>query len=194
MLFHTVPYRRSVRLSDTDIFPVMNSVTHCIERHAVLNNSCPPGADEVIDYTAQNDLVAKLPRRNVMLDCIIDNIGLPSSLHYQCHNLLEEYGDFAQVGASTLITFLRRIGWPSFLGGGQRKYVVVMTKFTRGNWRSWGIGCRKTRFKFSSTASLSFTKQEKLEKLRSARARGKTLVHVSDPNHRSMESFSIGFR
>lgn len=151
------------------------------------------GADEVIDYTAQNDLVASLQHRNVIFDCIVDNVGLPSSLYYQCHHFLKEDGEFVQVGASTLMNFLGRICWPSFLGGGKRKYVVLITKndlrqlAQLGEWLSMG----KIQVQLDSV--FEFHEVEKaFQKLRSGHARGKIVVHVSGSHDQSMESFGIG--
>ncbi|KAJ5329666.1 hypothetical protein N7452_010056 [Penicillium brevicompactum] len=151
------------------------------------------GADEVIDYTAQNDLIKKLQDRKVIFDCIVDNVGLPSTMYYQCHHFLKEDGDFVQVGAPNLTTFLGRLGWPSFLGGGKRKYVVVMTKVDLkqlaqlGEWLSQG----KIQVQIDSVFEFHETPKA-FEKLRSGRTRGKLIVHIGDPHDQSMESFGIG--
>jgi len=98
-----------------------------------------------------------------------------------------------QVGASTMMTFLGRLGWPSFLGGGQRKYVVAMMKNDQrqlvqlGEWLAEG----KIQIQLDSVYELHDT-EKAFQKLRSGRARGKIIVHVSDPNNQSMESFGIG--
>ncbi|KAJ5899143.1 hypothetical protein N7495_003887 [Penicillium taxi] len=151
------------------------------------------GADDVIDYTAETDLVAKLRQQKRIFDCIVDYIGLPYSLYYQCHHILKEDGAFVQVGASTLMTFLGRIGWPSFLGGGQRKYTILLMKNNQsqlvqlGDWLADG----KIQIQLDSVYELHDARKA-FEKLRSSRARGKIVVHVSDSNDRSMESFGIG--
>ncbi|KAJ5873797.1 uncharacterized protein N7529_002227 [Penicillium soppii] len=151
------------------------------------------GADEVIDYTAHKDLVAKLQERNVVFDCVVDHIGLPSTLYYQCHHFLKEDGTFVQVGASSIMTFLGRLGWPSFLGGGQRKYVAVMVKTDQkqlvqlGEWLAEG----KIKIQLDSVYELHDA-EKAFQKLRSGRARGKIVVHVSDPHNQNMESFGIG--
>ncbi|CAI7570438.1 unnamed protein product [Penicillium bialowiezense] len=135
------------------------------------------GADEVIDYTAQNDLVKKLQDRNVIFDCIVDN----------------EDGDFVQVGASNLTTFLGRMGWPSFLGGGKRKYVVVMTKNDPKQLAQLGQWMSEGKIQVQIDSVFEFHEAPKaFEKLRAGRTRGKLIVHVGDPHDQSMESFGIG--
>ncbi|CAG8360455.1 unnamed protein product [Penicillium salamii] len=151
------------------------------------------GADEVIDYTAHEDLVAKLQDRKVSFDCIVDNVGLPSELYYQSHHFLKEDGAFVQVGASTLMTFLGRMGWPSFLGGGQRKFVPVMTKMDHKQLAQLGEWVSEGKIQIQLDSVFEFHETPKaFERLRSGRARGKIVVHVSDPNNQSMESFGIG--
>lgn len=151
------------------------------------------GADEVIDYTAETDLVAKLRQREVVFDCIVDHIGLPSTLYYQCHHFLKENGVFVQIGAPSLMTFLGRLGWPSFLGGGQRKYIIVMVKNNQrqlvqlGEWLAKGT----MQVQLDSVHDLHDVGKA-FEKLRSGRARGKIVVHVSDSHDQSMEFFGIG--
>ncbi|OQD76611.1 hypothetical protein PENDEC_c004G02322 [Penicillium decumbens] len=151
------------------------------------------GADEVIDYTAEADIVAKLRQRKVVFDCIVDHIGLPSTLYYQCHHFLKENGVFVQVGASSLTTFIGRIGWPSFLGGGQRKYKIVMVKNNQRQLVQLGEWLQDGTIQIQLDSVYEFHDAKKaFEKLRSGRARGKIVVHVSDPHDQSMESFGIG--
>ncbi|KAJ5826101.1 hypothetical protein N7474_003239 [Penicillium riverlandense] len=151
------------------------------------------GADEVIDYTAETDLVATLVQRKVVFDCILDHIGLPLALYYQCHHFLKEEGAFVQVGASDVMTFVGRVGWPSFLGGGRRKYVVVMVKNNQRQLVQLGEWLATGAIQMQLDSVYEFRDAGKaFEKLRSGRARGKIVVHVSDPNEQSMESLGIG--
>ncbi|CAG7950775.1 unnamed protein product [Penicillium olsonii] len=151
------------------------------------------GADAVIDYTAHKDLVAELQKRNETFDCIVDNVGLPAALYYQCHHFLKEDGAFVQVGASSLTTFLGRMGWPSFLGGGQRKFVPVMTQMDHKKLVQLGEWVSEGKIQIQLDSVFEFHEAQKaFERLRSGRARGKIVVHVSDPHNQDMESFGIG--
>lgn len=129
------------------------------------------GADEVIDYTAEADIVAKLRERKVVFDCIVDHIGLPSTLYYQCHHFLKENGVFVQVGASSLTAFIGRIGWPSFLGGGQRKYKIVMVKNNQRQLVQLGEWLQEGTIQIQLDSVYEFHDAKKaFEKLRSGRA------------------------
>lgn len=140
------------------------------------------GADEVIDYTAEKDLVETLKTRGVVYDHVLDHIGSPSDLYFQAHHFLRHGGAFVQVGASTLTTFVGRAGWPSLLGGGSRKYVIFMFQntcehvFQLGEWMQKGL----LKVQVDSEYELGDAVKA-FEKLRSGRARGKIVVHVAKP-------------
>ncbi|KAJ5794609.1 hypothetical protein N7457_001208 [Penicillium paradoxum] len=151
------------------------------------------GADEVVDYTVEPDLVAKMRQRGVVFDCILDLVGLPSTLYYQCHRFLKADGAFLQVGVPDMMTVVGRFMWPSFLGGGQRKFVMVIVKndprqlAQLGDWLSDGT------IQVQLDSVFEFEDAVKaFEKLRLGRARGKIVVHVNDPHALGMESFGIG--
>lgn len=151
------------------------------------------GADEVVDYTVEVDLVAKLRRRGVVFDCVVDFVGVPSALYYQCHHFLKEGGVFVQVGAPTMMTFVGRFAWPSFLGGGQRKFVVLMVKNDQRQLVQLGEWLAEGKIQVQLDGVYEFHDVVKaFEKLRSGRARGKIIVHVSDPHDHNMQSFGIG--
>ncbi|KAJ5569562.1 uncharacterized protein N7459_008992 [Penicillium hispanicum] len=151
------------------------------------------GSDDVIDYTAETDLVAKLRQRKVVFDCIIDYIGSPSTLYYQCHHFLKEDGVFVQVGASTFLTFLGRLGWPSFLGGGRRRYVILKMKHSQKQLEQIGTWLAERTLQVQLDGVYEFHDARRaFERLRSGRARGKIVVHVTDQHGQSMESFGIG--
>lgn len=138
------------------------------------------GADEVIDYTAEEDLVASLKNRGVVFDHVLDHIGSPSELYFQSHHFLRPGGVFVQVGASALTTFVGRVGWPSFLGGGRRKYVIFMFKNTREHVVKLGEWMQKGELKVQLDSEYEFGDVVKaFEKLRSGHARGKIVVHVA---------------
>ncbi|KAF4762841.1 hypothetical protein HAV15_001334 [Penicillium sp. str.  len=122
------------------------------------------GADEVIDYSVEEDLVATLRDRGVVFDHIVDHIGYPAPMYRESHHF---FGGWEDVGASGVGTFVDRLIWPSFLGGGKRKYVVFFFKNTREDLVKMG--------EWFEDAVKAF------EKLRSVRARGKIVVHVAKP-------------
>lgn len=141
------------------------------------------GADNVIDYTAEEDLIAGLKSRGVIYDHVIDHIGLPSPLYYQAHHFLKADGVFVQVGASSFLTFAGRLTWPSILGGGKRKYVIFFFKNTNQHLAKLGEMLEEGTLKTQVDSVYEFEDTvQAFEKLRSGRARGKIIVHVAKPD------------
>ncbi|KAJ5129089.1 uncharacterized protein N7443_006204 [Penicillium atrosanguineum] len=139
------------------------------------------GADEVIDYTAVGDVVGALKKKGIIYDHILDHVGLPSDLYFQCHHFLRPGGVFVQVGASALTTFISRVAWPSFLGGGKRKYVIFFFKNTQNHTVKLGELVQQGVLKLQFDSKYEFADAVKaFERLRSGRARGKVLVHVAN--------------
>ena len=138
------------------------------------------GADEVIDYTTQ-DVLEILKEHGQVYNHVIDHIGIPGDLYYQSDLFLRPGKAFVQVGAEDLSTFISRLGWPGFLGGGNRKYVILMLKskqedlYQIGEWMHQG----KVRAEIDSTYGFSDVVKA-FEKLRTGRSRGKIIIHVSE--------------
>merc|ERR1712187_428893 len=78
------------------------------------------GADEVIDYTAE-DVIGVLKGQGQVYDHVIDHIGLPENLYSESNSFLRPRKAFVQVGAASMSIFANRLVWPGFLGGGKRK-------------------------------------------------------------------------
>lgn len=138
------------------------------------------GADEVIDYTTQ-DVLEILKEHGQVYNHVIDHIGIPGNLYYQSDLFLRPGKAFVQVGAEDLLTFISRLGWPGFLGGGKRKYVILMLKnkqedlYQIGEWMHQG----KVRAEIDSTYEFSDVVKA-FERLRTGRSRGKIIIHVSE--------------
>ncbi|EAW06613.1 NAD(P)-dependent alcohol dehydrogenase [Aspergillus clavatus NRRL 1] len=136
------------------------------------------GADEVIDYT-QTDVLSTLKSQGHVYSHVVDHIGLPEGLYRECDAFLLPGKVFVQVGAASMLTFARRLVRPSFLGGGKRKYVILLFKNNKadivriGEWIQQG----KVRVVVDSTYELQDAVKA-FEKLRSGRARGKIIIHV----------------
>ncbi|OJJ43966.1 hypothetical protein ASPZODRAFT_135381 [Penicilliopsis zonata CBS 506.65] len=138
------------------------------------------GADQVIDYTAEN-VIDVLAAQGMVYDHVVDHVSQPDGLYRESHRFLREGKTYVQVGADSVATFLRRSARPSLLGGGRRKYVVFFFANTRdhlvqlGEWLAQG----KVRVQIDSV----FPREEAVqafEKLRSHRARGKIIVRMSE--------------
>ncbi|KAJ6062778.1 uncharacterized protein N7446_006898 [Penicillium canescens] len=124
------------------------------------------GADEVIDYTAEEDLVASL--------------RYPATLYRQSHHFLAPGKTFVQVGVPGMGTIAERMLLPGFLGGGKRKYVIFVTKNNREDLVQLGEWVQKGTIKVQLDTAYELEDAVKAFKhLRSGRARGKIIVHVA---------------
>ncbi|EPS33768.1 hypothetical protein PDE_08730 [Penicillium oxalicum 114-2] len=151
------------------------------------------GADEVIDYTKEKDLTGTLVARGTIFDHILDHVGTPADMYYQCHRFLKEGGVFIQVGSSTIVTQAGRLAWPSFLGGGRRRYVVLMYKPCPRQLHQLGEWMQEGSVTVQKDSVFEFEEVVKaFAKLRSGRARGKIVVRVGKDQRNNLESFGIG--
>ncbi|CAN6675111.1 hypothetical protein TRVA0_089S00210 [Trichomonascus vanleenenianus] len=140
------------------------------------------GADEVIDYTAEEDLTATLRNRGVIFDHIVDHIGLPASLYRDSHYYLKRDGVFVQIGAAKVITFADRCLRPSILGGGKRKYNFFLRKNDPKQLAQLAEWTRQGDMKVHLDKVYEFSEVlQAFEKLQSGRTRGKIVVHIANP-------------
>ncbi|KAB8076431.1 hypothetical protein BDV29DRAFT_88300 [Aspergillus leporis] len=138
------------------------------------------GADEVIDYSTE-DVLAILKGKGHVYSHIVDHVGTPDNLYNECHEFLLPGKTFVQVGAASMLTFAARLIRPSFLGGGKRKYVPIITRVSKDDLRTLGewIQQGKVRVVLDSTFEFDDTVKA-FEKLRTGRSRGKIVIHVSE--------------
>jgi NADPH:quinone reductase-like Zn-dependent oxidoreductase len=154
--------------------------TTCSTRNVELCRAM--GADDVIDYTSEEDLVSTLRKRGVIYDHILDHVGLPYDLYFQCHHFLKHGGVFVQVGGSSRSMFMGRAGWPSFCGGGKRRYQIFFFANTQEHVVAIGDMLQKGTLKVNVDSEYSFEDAEKaFDRLCSGRARGKVLIRVAEP-------------
>ncbi|KAI3208018.1 hypothetical protein CBS147311_2339 [Penicillium roqueforti] len=121
------------------------------------------GADEVIDYSVEEDLVATLRSRGVVFIILL----IISDTLRRCI-------------ASRITSWRLGRHLYSFLGGGKRKYVIFFFKNTREDLVKIGEWVQKGTVKIQLDSAYEFEDAVKaFEKLRSSRARGKIIVHVA---------------
>lgn len=138
------------------------------------------GADEIVDYTAE-DVLAVLKAKGQVFAHVVDHIGIPEPLYRDCDAFLLPGKAFVQVGAASMLTFANRAAWPGFLGGGKRKYIILLCRMRPdelaqiGDWVQQG----KVKVVVDSTFEFGDTVQA-FEKLRLGRTRGKIVIHVSE--------------
>ncbi|KAI9925234.1 hypothetical protein MW887_006155 [Aspergillus wentii] len=152
--------------------------TTCSGRNVALCKEL--GADEVIDYTAQ-DVVGVLKGGGRVYSHVVDNVGVPENLYRECDSFLMPGKVFVQIGVVSLGTAVERFVRPGFLGGGKRKYDYVVCKNEREHLVKIGEWIREGKIKVVVDSAWAFEDAVKgYEKVRSGRARGKVVVHVTE--------------
>ncbi|KAL1983737.1 hypothetical protein VTN96DRAFT_9909 [Rasamsonia emersonii] len=137
------------------------------------------GADEVIDYTA-TDVVQTLKHKGPVFSLVVDMIGTPDDLYRESHHFLLPGKPFVQVGVASMVTAADRLLRPRLLGGGQRPYQVVLFKNRQDHLRQLGEWIQQGKIRVVLDSTFEFDDAVKaFEKLRTQRARGKIVVHVS---------------
>jgi NADPH:quinone reductase-like Zn-dependent oxidoreductase len=142
------------------------------------------GADEVIDYKTTN-VSQELKSRGLEFALVIDNVGEPYDLYKASDYFLKDGGKFVQVGAavtlSGIYSVLSRMCWPTFLGGGKRKLILMLVKNNASDFAQIGQWMKegKVRAVIDSTFELGDAAKG-YEKLKTRRARGKIVVHVTE--------------
>ncbi|KUJ10892.1 putative zinc alcohol dehydrogenase [Mollisia scopiformis] len=137
------------------------------------------GADEVIDYTAM-DTVEALKEKGAVFGSLIDNVGTPENLYRECHHFLRQGGSYSQVNIESIVGALYRLLRPSFLGGGKRKIGFPVLASQHSSLVQLGKWMQEDKIKAVIDSMFEFEEAVKAyEKLKTHRARGKIIVHVS---------------
>ncbi|KAE8145173.1 hypothetical protein BDV25DRAFT_75903 [Aspergillus avenaceus] len=138
------------------------------------------GADEVIDYSTE-DVMALLKSKGQVYSLVVDHVATPDNLYRESDSFLLPGKAFVQVGASSMLTFAHRLVRPSFLGGGKRKYVIMLTQVKKDDLAQVGDWIQQGKVKVILDSTYEFDDAVKaFEKLRTQRSRGKIVIHVSD--------------
>ncbi|KAF2117011.1 hypothetical protein BDV96DRAFT_611614 [Lophiotrema nucula] len=143
------------------------------------------GADEVLDYKSV-DLVQSLKEKGQVFSLVVDNVGSPSNLYQASHNFLKPQGRFVQVGMGLGFGAARQLASslliPGFLGGGKRPYSVTLVKTRSDELSKLGTWVKEGKVKAITDSSFEYDEAPKaFEKLKTGRAKGKIVIHVSNP-------------
>lgn len=145
------------------------------------------GADDVLDYTARplldqlRDATAAVGRP---FDHVVDNVFSDPALYFQAHTYTAPSAKFIEVASGPTLAFLRfalsaQI-WPSFLGGGHRKFVVFVADIRRDHLEQIGSWIADGRIKPVTDRVFSMDDAVKaFERLKTGRAKGKVIVDVA---------------
>jgi alkaline phosphatase D len=140
------------------------------------------GADEVIDYKT-TDVTKALVEKGQVFSLVVDNVGLTADLYKQSASYLLPAGKFVQVGAGSSMGGLGQIAsnmlLPSFLGGGKRKYQMLMTSPSAEDLRQLGSWMKEGKVKAVHDEVFEWEDAPNaFARLRTGRAKGKIVVHV----------------
>ncbi|QDS69229.1 hypothetical protein FKW77_001160 [Venturia effusa] len=155
--------------------------TTCSSKNADMLMSL--GADEVIDYT-EGHLVEKLEAKGQVFDLIVDNVGLPVELYFAAHRFTKTGAQYVQVGggmsfASTRAMMSKRLT-PRFLGGGERPFTFLMCHNDPKDFAQIAKWVQEKRIKVVFDQIFEYEDVPKAyEKLKTGRAKGKIVVHVT---------------
>jgi NADPH:quinone reductase-like Zn-dependent oxidoreductase len=143
------------------------------------------GADEVLDYKKE-DILKQLEKKGPIYHLSVDNVGDPANLYQQSHLFLSPPGKFVQVGLGLGFGAFRQLTsnliLPGFLGGGKRKYQVLVAKPNSEDFRQLGQWVQEGKIKAVIDETYEWEDTPKaFEKLKTGRAKGKIVVRVQNP-------------
>lgn len=155
----------------------------CSSRNVELVKSL--GADGVLDYI-KSPLLAQL-QACPKFDHVVDNVFNDPGLYFQAHTYTTPTAAFVEVASGPSLSFARFAFTasllPDFLGGGKRKFVVLVTGLKGGKLArlaEWMV-----EGKIRNVIDETFTMDEVVaayKTLKTGRARGKIVVDVAGEN------------
>jgi len=160
-------------------------VTTCSGKNAELCKSL--GADEVIDYT-QGDIIEALKKKSGeggKFDLVVDNIGYSGNLYWQCHHFTSEKAKYVQIGAPmalyTVWEMSMKMLYPSFLGGGKRKFQMLGVSGNGGQMQEIARWMAEGKVKAVVDEVLAMEDAPKaFAKLKTDRTKGKIVVSIGE--------------
>lgn len=159
-------------------------VTTCSGKNVELCKSL--GADEVIDYTKE-DVVEALKKKvdassgGRMFDLVVDNVGNRGALYWQCHHFTSHGAKYVQVGAEPRLDLPMKMFWPGFLGGGKRKFHMMLVHTNKGQLEEIGQWMAEGKVKPVVDQVLRMEDASKaFERLKTKRTVGKIVVSVGE--------------
>jgi NADPH:quinone reductase-like Zn-dependent oxidoreductase len=141
------------------------------------------GADDVIDYRAEN-AVAALKRSGRQYDHVVDTVFPGAELYWNCHHYLKPQGVYISIAGNISLKGVWDLVsvsfWPGWLGGGQRSFLQLLEKpnpelyETVAQWMAEG--------KMKAVIEEEFSLEdagEAFARLKTGRTRGKLVVRVA---------------
>ena len=143
------------------------------------------GADEVIDYKTSDVVDALKAKGPEYFSLVVDNVGSPNELYKASDDFLAGHGKYVQIGAPMTFGAVRgllsKFFWPSLLGGGKRKFEFLAVKSKPEDWSQIADWMREGKVKATIDSTYQLDDAAKaFERLKTNRARGKIVVHVTE--------------
>ncbi|KAF5259327.1 hypothetical protein FOXYS1_10060 [Fusarium oxysporum] len=143
-------------------------------------------ADEVIDYRNQNvvqTLIQSAQHTRRKFDLVIDTVGNDPNLYWKSHLYLADDGRFVQIGIpdlGSLWDVVKMSIWPAFLGGGRRKYSILVLNMERKDMEEMGewVASGKIKVVIDEVYDLDGVPRA-FSKLKSGRAKGKLVITLA---------------
>ncbi|MCJ1278803.1 hypothetical protein MMC21_006621 [Puttea exsequens] len=139
------------------------------------------GADETVDYTKGG--VVRVLEGMRRFDHVVDNVGAPKELYWECHRFMTEKAQFVQVGGEVswgaLGEMVQRFLWPGFLGGGKRPFRFLGLKTEAGELKILVEWVKEGKLKVVIDEVFEWDNDgpiKAFQKLKTGRARGKIVV------------------
>ncbi|KAK5209387.1 hypothetical protein LTR41_004923 [Exophiala xenobiotica] len=142
------------------------------------------GADEVIDYQT-TDLLPALIKYDRPFDLVMDNAGNSNALYWQMHQYTTPGAVFVQVAGTPswefMAEWLKRLLWPSVLGGAQRKLLHLRVRNNYADFVQMGKWLEEGKIQAVVEEVVPFAQVPRaFEQLKSHRVRGKVLIKVAE--------------
>lgn len=143
------------------------------------------GADTVIDYTSKSETaIDALKKSGVKYDMVLDNVGYPPELYWECPQFTKETAPYTQIGTQVSLPFILDLAYrlllPTWLGGGQRKFGFSFTKTDAKDYEQ--LAKWMTEGKLKSEIEKVYTWEQVPEafvRCKSGRVKGKLVVKVN---------------
>lgn len=141
------------------------------------------GADEVIDYRAE-DPVAALRRSGRQYDHVVDTVFHNADLYWNCHHYLKPHGVYLSIAGNMSLKgvwdLVAASLWPRWLGGGQRKFFQLLEK---KNPQEYGVIAQwLSEGKVRAVIEEEFPLEDAAKafaRLKTGRTRGKLVIKVA---------------
>ncbi|KAF3041595.1 hypothetical protein E8E12_009376 [Didymella heteroderae] len=141
------------------------------------------GADEVIDYQAEN-VTSVLEKSGRQFDFVLDNVGEPAALYWKAPTFTETDAKYVQIGSQVSLGFIYDLAFrfviPTWLGGGERPFSFAFASTNFDDYQGLADLVAQGKVKPVIEEVFDFENvPDAYKKLRTGRAKGKIVVKVA---------------